>query len=158
MRKTFIGTAGWSIPADLREAFGDGESTLARYASRLDCVEINSSFHRRHRAATWQRWADSVPADFRFSVKVPKTITHERKLVDCADLIAELGYDTRGLGSKLAVLLVQLPPKLAFAADEAEQFFVALAAIGDAQIICEPRHPSWFEPEPERLLATSRSA
>jgi uncharacterized protein YecE (DUF72 family) len=152
MSKTFIGTAGWSIPADHRGSFGDGDSALARYASRLDCVEINSSFHRRHRAETWQRWADSVPDGFRFSVKVPKTITHQRKLVDCGDLIAELGDDTHRLGAKLAVLLVQLPPKLAFANNDAEQFFVALAALGEVQIVCEPRHPSWFEAEPERLL------
>jgi uncharacterized protein YecE (DUF72 family) len=151
-----IGTAGWAIPADYRDSFGEGESTLARYATRFDCVEINSSFHRRHRASTWQRWAESVPAGFRFSVKVPKTITHERKLVDCADLIAALGDDTRGLGGKLAVLLVQLPPKLAFAAREAEQFFVALAALGDARIVCEPRHLSWFEAAPGCLLRDLR--
>jgi uncharacterized protein YecE (DUF72 family) len=150
--RIFIGTAGWSLPADQRESFGDGDSMLARYATRFDCVEINSSFHRRHRPATWQRWADSVPADFRFSVKVPKTITHERKLVDCHDLIAELGDDICGLGAKLAVLLVQLPPKLAFSAREAERFFIALAALGRTQIVCEPRHPSWFEAESERML------
>ena len=56
-----VGTAGWAIPAGVRDAFGAGASNLARYATRFDCVEINSSFHRRHRASTWARLAASVP-------------------------------------------------------------------------------------------------
>ena len=60
---------------------------LQRYATRLDAVEINSSFYRPHRASTYARWADSVPTHFRFSVKLPKAITHERRLEDCTALV-----------------------------------------------------------------------
>jgi uncharacterized protein YecE (DUF72 family) len=153
-----IGTAGWAIPAAVRDGFGDGASNLARYATRFDCVEINSSFHRRHRAATWSRWADSVPDHFRFSAKLPKTITHVRKLAEVDDLLGEFIDDIAGLGPKLAVVLVQLPPKLHFDPVLAPAFLTTLRSATDAQIVCEPRHPSWFEPGPEQWLAEQRIA
>jgi uncharacterized protein YecE (DUF72 family) len=147
-----IGTAGWSIGAD-KDAFGPGDSALARYATRFDGVEINSSFHRPHRPATWTRWAESVPQDFRFAVKLPRTITHERRLAGCADLAQRFLDEAGGLGAKLALLLVQLPPKLAFEAGLAEDFLADLAGRTTAGLVCEPRHPSWFEGEADRLLA-----
>lgn len=140
-----IGTAGWTIPAKDRPSFGPGESSLARYATRFKAVEINSSFHRPHRLDTWVRWAGTVPADFRFSVKLPKIISHERKLVDCDALVRQFLSEAGGLGDKLAILLLQLPPKLAFEPQVAEPFLTHLAAASQVRIACEPRHPSWFE-------------
>jgi uncharacterized protein YecE (DUF72 family) len=148
-----VGTAGWALPAPLRDQFGAGESNLARYATRFDCVEINSSFHRRHRASTWARWAESVPDGFRFCAKLPKTITHVAKLREVDALLAEFIEDSSGLGEKLAVILVQLPPKLAFEPEVALPFLAALRGATPARIVCEPRHPSWFDDAPDRHLA-----
>lgn len=148
-----IGTAGWAISAETKGSFPSEGTALGRYAARFRGVEINSSFHRPHRPSTWQRWAESVPPDFRFSVKLPKTITHQRKLIDCADSIAEFLGSTCGLGDKLAVILVQLPPSLSFCRSIAKDFFVLLRAQSEAAIACEPRHASWFEEEAEALLA-----
>jgi uncharacterized protein YecE (DUF72 family) len=153
-----IGTAGWSIPRPLAGRFPAAGSALQRYAARFPVVEINSSFHRPHRASTWQRWRDEVPAAFRFSVKLAKTITHQRKLLDYEEELDRFAAEVGMLGDKLAVVLVQLPPKLAFDADLARGFFAALAARCDAAIACEPRHPSWFEAEPEALLIEHRIA
>lgn len=147
-----IGTAGWSLPASLGGQFGAGASALERYASRFRGVEINSSFHRSHRPETWARWADSVPADFRFSVKLPKTISHQRKLVDCGDDLTRFLGEVGGLGAKLGALLLQLPPKLAFEARIAETFLSEARDRCAATLVCEPRHPSWFEPEADELL------
>jgi hypothetical protein len=77
---TFVGTAGWNIPRIHRDRFAADGSQLQRYASRLNAAEINTSFYRPHEAAVYRRWAGSVPASFRFAVKVPKLITHERAL------------------------------------------------------------------------------
>jgi uncharacterized protein YecE (DUF72 family) len=63
-----IGTAGWAIPRDAADSFPVEGTSLARYAGRFDAVEINSSFHRPHRPATYARWSAGVPADFRFAV------------------------------------------------------------------------------------------
>ena len=156
--EAIIGTAGWTIPAREREQFPEQGSSLARYAARLRGVEINSSFHRPHRAATWARWAESVPEGFRFSAKLPKTITHQRKLVDCEDLVAAFLLDVAPLGARLAILLVQLPPSLAFDSELAAGFFAALASAAPCRIACEPRHPSWFDAEADTLLATMEIA
>lgn len=147
-----VGTAGWSIPTKDAANFGEGSSALSRYATRFDAVEINSSFHRPHRRSTWQRWAESVPSTFRFAAKIPKTISHQRKLVDCGDLVAHFLDEVGGLGDRLGVLLLQLPPKMAFHPEVAEPFLASLQAASPARLVCEPRHPSWFEPAPDALL------
>jgi uncharacterized protein YecE (DUF72 family) len=147
-----IGTAGWSIPAKDSSSFPQGGSNLQRYAARFWGVEVNSSFHRPHRRSTWERWAASVPADFRFAVKIPKTITHQRKLRDCNELLDEFLDQAGGLGPKLAVLLVQLPPKLSFDPSVASEFFSALSSRTMARLACEPRHLSWFEDYAEHML------
>ena len=153
-----IGTAGWSIPLRDGDAFPSEGTSLERYASRFGCAEINSSFHRPHRPATYQRWTDSVPEDFRFSAKLLKTITHSQRLVDVEPLIAAFLAEVQGLGRKLAIILVQLPPSLAFDAAVAGGFFHAFRARTDVQIVCEPRHPTWFESDAEQLLAEHRIA
>jgi len=107
-----IGTAGWSLPRDAQDRFpGDG-SHLERYARVFPCVEINSTFHRPHRASTFARWAESVPAGFRFSLKIPKTITHEARLAGTRSLVEGFLADLEPLGAAADCLLVQLPPKL----------------------------------------------
>ena len=75
-----IGTAGWSIPRAAALRFESAGTHLERYSRLLRCAEINSSFHRPHATATYVKWRDSTPVDFRFAVKMPRTITHERKL------------------------------------------------------------------------------
>jgi uncharacterized protein YecE (DUF72 family) len=142
-----IGTAGWSIPAACRDAFPAEGSALARYAARFGGAEINSSFHRRHRPSTWTNWADSVPSSFRFAVKLPKEISHRNKLVDCDTLLTDFLTEIAGLGDRLAVLLLQLPPSLAYAPTIAAPFLTRLAGSTAARIACEPRHPSWFTTE-----------
>jgi uncharacterized protein YecE (DUF72 family) len=151
-----IGTAGWSVPRAVADRFPADGTALERYASRFSVAEINSSFHRPHRPSTWQRWRDSVPDDFRFSVKLPKTVTHERKLVGCHDLLDEFMAQAGMLGDKLAVVLVQLPPKLAFEAPVARDFFEALHDRCPARLACEPRNAGWFTDEATALLAEQR--
>lgn len=147
-----VGCAGWSLPRALQPAFGTGDSHLARYATRFDATEINSSFHRPHRRALYEKWAAAVPPGFAFSAKLPKTITHERKLQDCDGLLREFLEQAGGLGDKLRCLLVQLPPKLEFGRASAQPFFEALRDAFPGALACEPRHASWFTPEADALL------
>ncbi len=149
-----VGTAGWSIPTAVGADFPGEGTHLERYAPRFNAVEINSSFYRPHRRATYRRWADSVPADFRFSVKLPKSITHEHRLKEGEDLVERFSGEVAGLGDKLGVVLIQLPPSLAFSG-EAAVFLRRLRAHFDAALALEPRHKSWFEPAVEDLLAES---
>jgi len=153
-----IGTAGWSIPRAVAERFPADGTGLERYAARFDAAEINTSFYRPHRRATYERWAASVPAGFRFAVKLPKAITHTARLVDSAPLLARFAEETAGLGEKRGPALVQLPPSLAFDAATAGDFFTLANAIVGGPIVCEPRHPSWFDAKAEALLARLRIA
>lgn len=140
----FVAIAGWSIRKEQADLFAAEGSHLQRYASRFDAVEINSSFYRPHKRETYQRWAESVPASFRFSVKMPKLLTHERCLEDTGDDLKQFLREVSGLGSKLGCLLVQLPPGLPYDPRTVEQFFSALRARHRGPIVCEPRHPTWF--------------
>src|SRR6476469_8226083 len=96
-----VALAGWSIRAEQSVLFDADGSHLQRYASRFDAVEINSSFYRAHQQKTYARWAESVPARFRFSVKMPKRLTHERCLQDTGEELTRFLGEIGGLGSKL---------------------------------------------------------
>jgi uncharacterized protein YecE (DUF72 family) len=139
-----IGTAGWALPKALRVSQSIHKSMLEQYAELFDAVEINSSFYRPHRRSTYERWRASVPRSFRFSVKVPKTITHEAGLSRCQSETASFMDGVRGLEDKLAVLLVQLPASRTFDEPIADAFFKALRQETAAQIVCEARNPTWF--------------
>ena len=153
-----IGTAGWSVPSSYLDQVPLGGSHLERYARRLNAVEINSSFYRPHRRTTYQRWAQSVPKDFRFAVKVPKAITHEAGLADCGAALDRFVDEVTGLGDKLGVLLVQLPPKLILSKRIADRFFRDLRARIDTHVALEPRHASWLAPGVDDWLAHRRIA
>lgn len=147
-----IGTAGWAIPGAWRERFPPDGTQLERYAARLSAAEINSSFYRPHRVGTYQRWADSVGPDFRFAVKLPKEITHQRRLADVDELLRSFADQVAGLGTKLQVVLVQLPPSFAFDAKLAAQFLQLARNRLSARLVIEPRHASWFSGPAERVL------
>jgi uncharacterized protein YecE (DUF72 family) len=153
-----IGTAGWSIPRPVADRVAGEGTHLRRYARRLNATEINSSFHRPHRPSTYARWAEAVPDDFRFSVKLPKTITHQARLVGCEDLLARFAEEVAGLGDKRGPLLVQLPPSFAFPGEVAVRFLDLLDRLLGGQVAIEPRHASWFAPEVGQLLAERRIA
>ncbi len=147
-----VGCAGWSLPRAEQARFPAAGSHLERYASRFDAVEINSSFHRPHRPATYARWSAGVPSSFRFSVKVPKTITHGLRLQPAGELVETFLTEAASLGEKLGCLLVQLPPSLSLEPAVAADFFTDLRSRSPVPLACEPRHPSWFTPQADVLL------
>jgi uncharacterized protein YecE (DUF72 family) len=156
--RTFIGSAGWNIPRAHRARFAPEGFQLARFASRLSAAEINTSFYRPHETATYARWAASVPADFRFAVKIPKLITHDRLLTRARDPLQRFLAEAGGLAHKLGPLLVQLPPSFAFDARRVGRFFDLLRRLHAGDVVCEPRHATWTSPATTRLLASFRIA
>jgi uncharacterized protein YecE (DUF72 family) len=151
--EVFIGTAGWTIPRAHASFFPQAGSSLSRYASVFNAAEINSTFYRPHRPTTFERLRDSVPAAFRFAVKVPKTITHELRLVDAIGAFASFVTSISGLGDRLGPLLLQLPPKLAFDATAVKAFLGEARDLSSSVLVFEPRHASWFSGEADALLA-----
>ena len=153
-----IGTAGWTIPARFRHLFPEAGSSLERYAARFNGAEINSTFYRSHKPQTYARWAAAVPDGFRFAVKMPKAITHDRRLADAADLLDRFLEEIGALGGRLGPLLIQLPPSLAFDETVAGAFLRVLRARYAGAVVCEPRHATWFGIEADRLLRENKVA
>lgn len=153
-----IGTAGWAIPRAVAERFPAEGTGLQRYAARFRAAEINSTFYRSHRPATFARWREATPPGFRFAVKLPRTITHDAKLADAGGLLRGFLAEVSALGDKVGPLLVQLPPKAAFDPELAARFFADLRDAWDGLVACEPRHASWFAAEADALLAAHRVA
>ena len=112
--RIFVGTAGWSLPRADQGRFASEGTHLVRYAQTLTGAEINSSFYRPHSVQLYCKWAAATPDGFRFSVKMPKTITHEKRLLDCEELVCAFLDQTQGLGDRLGCILVQLPPSLEY--------------------------------------------
>jgi uncharacterized protein YecE (DUF72 family) len=123
-----VGTAGWSIPGASASRFDSAGTHLERYSRRLDCAEINSSFHRPHAATTYAKWRASTPPGFRFAVKMPRAITHELKLQ----------------GARA--------PSLSFDNSVVTAFLDMVRREYDGPIVCEPRHATWFSPPVASLL------
>jgi uncharacterized protein YecE (DUF72 family) len=155
-RQVYVGCAGWALATDQASHFPTQGSHLERYAGRFPAVEINTSFYRPHRPGTYARWAASVPDAFRFAVKVPREITHKRRLIDSADVLEPFLAAIGALGVKLGTILVQLPPSLVFSAATAATFFALMRQRFDGNVVCEPRHVSWFTPAVDQLLAEFR--
>jgi uncharacterized protein YecE (DUF72 family) len=147
-----VGIAGWNNPPDQRNERASQESHLAYYGSRFSCVEINSSFYKSHRAATYKRWRDETPAQFRFSVKMPRSVTHEARLRRAAREVSQFYEEIALLRPKLRAVLVQLPPTLEFSVRATRTFFHAVPQIKGTMITCEPRHASWFSAAADAVL------
>lgn len=153
-----VGTAGWNIPRAHKGRFPAEGTGLQRYASRLNAAEINTSFYRPHALATYERWAASVPPGFRFSVKMPKVISHERGLTRSREPLERFLDEIAGLGNTLGPLLLQLPPKYAFDTRRVGRFLELLRSRHDGPVVCEPRHQTWTTSAAAKLLTTFRVA
>jgi uncharacterized protein YecE (DUF72 family) len=150
-----IATAAWSIPKKkVASRFPEEGSGLQRYASVFDGVEINSTFYRRHKTSTFARWAGFVPDGFRFSVKMPKEISHTRAMIDVAEPFCSFIEDIAPLGEKRGPLLCQLPPSLAFESRTFDIAFKTMRNTDMGPIVIEARHKSWASLEASDLLKT----
>lgn len=158
--RLYIGTSGWSYedwrgvlyPSDL-----PSRQYLAYYAQQFTATEINSTFHHLLEAKQFRAWADEVPADFRFAVKLSRYVTHIKRLKDCREPFATFLSGTQALKRRMGPILVQLPPN--FKIDE-ERLAKFLSNTQEARHECgvrkrlrfafEFRHRSWFADTPER--------
>lgn len=114
---------------------------LRYYAERFPTVEINNTFYRMPAEAMLARWATEVPADFAFTLKAPRRITHEKRLAEAGADVAEFLRRAAVLGDKLGVILFQLPPFLKKDLSRLRDFLAALPPGRPAAF--EFRNESW---------------
>jgi uncharacterized protein YecE (DUF72 family) len=129
---------------------------LGYYASRFGTLELNNSFYRLPTPEMFDRWRESTPANFQFSVKASRFITHVKRLRDTGDALTLLLERAGRLGPKLGPLLFQLPPTQHVDLPRLAEFLALLSA--SRKWVMEFRHPSWHVPEVYRLLSDHRVA
>ncbi|CAN5627178.1 DUF72 domain-containing protein [soil metagenome] len=124
---------------------------LSFYSRHFNCVELDTTFHAIPPIDRVRRWRDETPADFRFTAKVPKQITHAQ-IIDRATGAMSQFLDVIGaLESKLAVVLIQFPPS--FGIDQTDRLARFLRVLpGDRRFAVELRSSTWFVRETIDLL------
>lgn len=113
MMQIQIGAQGWNYEDWVGEFYPRGSKPaefLDLYVRAFDTVEIDSTFYAIPSETSIKSWANRAPAGFTYSLKLPQQITHENRLQDCAGILGQFCQRARGLGGKLAAVLIQLPP------------------------------------------------
>jgi uncharacterized protein YecE (DUF72 family) len=132
---------------------------LGYYATRLPTVEINNTFYRMPSKEAVAAWGQEVPAGFRFALKAPRRITHERRLVGVEQAVDLLFAASDTLEGRLGPILFQLPPNFRLDLGRLEGFLQQVRARAPrAQPAFEFRHPSWFAPEVYAALERHQAA
>jgi uncharacterized protein YecE (DUF72 family) len=157
--RTFIGTSGFSY-APWRGTFYPEKHPAAKmlsyYAERLDAVEINNTFYRMPAPDLLAKWAAETPPTFRFALKSPRRITHERKLADVTDSLTRLSEAAGTLGDRLGPVLFQLPPFFKKDLPRLSDFVAQLPPGLRAAV--EFRHESWFSADVYEVLRSRDAA
>jgi uncharacterized protein YecE (DUF72 family) len=155
----YVGTSGYSYkpwkgtfyPKEL-----PAQQMLRFYGERFRTVEINSTFYGIPRVSVLEGWAGAVPTDFKFVLKAPKQITHERKLNGAGDLVSHFLDVAGALTEHRGPLLFQLPPYSKKDVPRLRAFLGLLPS--QLRAAFEFRHPSWFDDEVFGLLRDHRAA
>jgi uncharacterized protein YecE (DUF72 family) len=129
---------------------------LAHYATRLPIVEINNTFYRMPNVAAIQGWRAQVPDSFRFAIKVPRRVSHLKRLKDCGAELAVLQTALADLGPTLGSLLVQLPPHARCDEPTLAAFLRELPR--GWRVAFEFRNDSWFVPAVFKTLEAHNAA
>jgi uncharacterized protein YecE (DUF72 family) len=149
MNQLFIGTSGFTYQ-DWRGIFYPKgvarKNWLAFYAQHFNTVEINATFYGHFRREVFVRWRDSTPADFVFTLKGPRPITHVQRLEEVGDLLSAFTENAAGLGDKLSAMLWQFPPGFRNDTPEATERLSAFLGLLPRSVrqVVEFRHASWF--------------
>jgi uncharacterized protein YecE (DUF72 family) len=149
----YIATPGWQYDDWRRRFYPERlpqRAWLSYYAARFRAVEVNSTFYRLPKRGTVRSWAEAVPDEFVFALKLSRYVTHIRRLKDAKDSVARFMDVASALGDKLGPLLMQLPENFH---RDLELLYEALAAFPDGvRVAVELRHDSWFTPELQDVL------
>lgn len=157
--RMLVGTSGWSYAHWKGRFYPEklpSNEQLAWYSRRLPTVEVNATYYRLPPRATFEAWRDRTPPGFRFSIKAPGAITHDKRLVGVGDELAAFLDAARGLGDKLGMILFQLPPSFRADLPGLERFLDELPR--DVRCAFELRHPSWYERDTYMMLASRERA
>lgn len=150
-----VGCAMWTHPAwpgrHLPQPLPPRDR-LRTYASWNNAVEGNTTFYAVPSPATVASWAEQTRPDFRFLLKLPRLITHERRLVDVGEPMRAFVNTVAPLGPRIHALWIQLPPS--FVPGQLDTLSTFLGSLPRSyRYAVEVRHRAFFEdPRWERRL------
>jgi len=154
-----LGTQGWSYRDWVGPFYPSGtrsSTMLPVYQQAFRTVEVDSTAYAIPTDPTVQEWHDQVAGDFRFALKLPQVITHERRLRECELVLRKFVDRVRPLGSRLGPILVQLSPAFRPTTESREALETFLAILPtDLSWAIEFRHPGWMSPAISDLLRRS---
>src|SRR6478609_5576343 len=159
LMQIYTGTSGFSYPEWCGRFYPEalpGAQMLRYYATRLATVEINNTFYRMPNQDTVATWRDQVPDSFCFAVKASRRITHQKKLMNVGEDVAQLFGIVDVLGQKLGPVLFQTPPFLKKDLAVLRDFLACLPE--GRRVAMEFRHPSWFSDDVYSVLSPSNVA
>ena len=149
MTKWYIGTMGFSYK-DWNSVFYpkemDARNYLAYYSRIFNCVEIDSSFYGTPRAESVRHWKAVTPEGFKFCLKTPRMITHDKALIEVEDLLTEFLEAAVLLEDRLGVILFQFPPSFTASHLPALEHIVTNLPKG-LRFAVEIRDQSWYTPK-----------
>jgi uncharacterized protein YecE (DUF72 family) len=156
--RLFAGTSGFSYP-EWRGNFYPKDlpqEEMLKYYSRIfPTVELNNTFYRFPQPAQVTQWRKATPRGFRFSVKVHRLITHNRRLRNAEEAVSLQLERLTDLGDRAGPLLFQLPPSLKADLPLLRDFLYLLPP---GRRTVEFRHPSWYEDAVFALLEEQHTA
>jgi uncharacterized protein YecE (DUF72 family) len=136
----------------------DSSDYLAWYAGHFPIVEVDSTFYRTPTRRMVQAWRDRTPAGFRFALKVPQTITHQKQLQDCDREVEEFVAAIEPMGEKLCCALLQMGYFNRGEFPSLEAFLEVLTPFLESwphaavPLAVETRNPRWVVPELTEVL------
>ena len=143
-----IGTQGWNYTAWVGPLYPPrtrASEFLPAYARAFRAVEVDSTFYAIPDARVVRAWAERTPPEFTFALKMPKEVTHERRLRDADDVVRDFLGRARQLGAKLGPVLLQMGPD--FGPDELPAIETFLPTLpGDLRFAIELRQSRWMRP------------
>jgi uncharacterized protein YecE (DUF72 family) len=144
----YTGCAVWAFKGWLGEFYPSGSKAgdfLRLYCDRMTAVEGNTTFYSMPNADTIQRWANTMPANFRFCPKLPRAYSHQGKLMPFVEASHRFLETLIPLGERLGPLFIQLPPGYSPAMLSDLREFLARWPRQDCPIAVEVRHLDWFQ-------------
>jgi uncharacterized protein YecE (DUF72 family) len=144
--RVWLGAQGWNYADWLGGFYPEGtrpRDFLGVYARAFDTVEIDSTFYAIPPENAVRGWAERTPENFVFALKLPREITHERRLRDADDELSMFFERVRGLGTKLGPVLVQLGPDFSPAERPALEAFLPRLP-RDVRAAVEFRQRQWI--------------
>ena len=145
-----VGCAMWAHPPWVGRYLSPGRKgdELAEFATWCNAVEGNTTFYAEPAATTVSRWAAQAPPDFRFAFKVPRTVTHDRRLrAEAHRDVAAFLKAIAPLGERIGPVQLQLPPS--FGPDSVDVLARFVAGLPTShRWVVELRHPAFFDGGP----------